>query len=203
MPSGKMQIASPSASAALSSRVNGLSWAAGSSVRSMTATAEAFRTASPSASAGKGRNAVTARQPTRRPAAPAFKPKFFSAHEFATVAVLADMIIPKDERSGGATTALLSTGPAGGNGAAAALFGGASDDGTRVFFATNESLVAADTDSSQDVYERAAGVTTLLSDRIPEKMITGTRAGILTITSRPDPSLRCRSTIAAACARRR
>src|SRR5438067_9214190 len=35
----------------------------------------------------------------------AFKPKFFSAHEYATVAVLADLIIPKDDRSGSATDA--------------------------------------------------------------------------------------------------
>jgi gluconate 2-dehydrogenase gamma chain len=38
------------------------------------------------------------------PAAP-FKPKFFTAHEYATVAVLADLIIPRDERSGSATDA--------------------------------------------------------------------------------------------------
>ena|SRR5688500_4158118 len=44
-------------------------------------------------------------QQARRPAAPAFKPKFFTAHEYATVAVLADLIIPKDERSGGAIDA--------------------------------------------------------------------------------------------------
>jgi Gluconate 2-dehydrogenase subunit 3 len=34
-------------------------------------------------------------------------PKFFSAHEWATVRVLADIVIPKDERSGGATDALV------------------------------------------------------------------------------------------------
>src|SRR3984893_17925177 len=34
-----------------------------------------------------------------------FKPKFFSAHEYATVAVLVDLIIPRDERSGSATDA--------------------------------------------------------------------------------------------------
>ena len=38
------------------------------------------------------------------PAAP-FKPKFFTAHEYATVGVLVDLIIPKDERSGSATDA--------------------------------------------------------------------------------------------------
>ncbi len=66
------------------------------------------------------------------------------------------------ERSGGQTT-LVSTGPAGGNGAADAQFAGASADGTRVFFATAERLVSADTDAMDDVYERAAGQTTLVS----------------------------------------
>ena len=36
---------------------------------------------------------------------PVFKPKFFTAHEYATVRVLVDIIIPKDERSGSATDA--------------------------------------------------------------------------------------------------
>jgi len=35
----------------------------------------------------------------------AYKPRFFNAHEWATVAVLADIIIPKDDRSGSATEA--------------------------------------------------------------------------------------------------
>ncbi|MBZ5559337.1 MAG: gluconate 2-dehydrogenase subunit 3 family protein [Acidobacteriia bacterium] len=35
----------------------------------------------------------------------AFKPKFFTAHEYATVTVLVDLIIPRDERSGSATDA--------------------------------------------------------------------------------------------------
>ena len=35
----------------------------------------------------------------------AFKPKFFNPHEYATVRVLVDLIIPKDERSGSATDA--------------------------------------------------------------------------------------------------
>ena len=40
----------------------------------------------------------------KAPAAP-FKPKFFTAHEYATVSVLVDLIIPKDERSDSATDA--------------------------------------------------------------------------------------------------
>jgi gluconate 2-dehydrogenase gamma chain len=35
----------------------------------------------------------------------AYKPKFFSTHEWQTVRVLVDLIIPKDERSGSATDA--------------------------------------------------------------------------------------------------
>jgi gluconate 2-dehydrogenase gamma chain len=37
--------------------------------------------------------------------AASFKPKFFTAHEYATVRLLVDLIIPKDERSGSATDA--------------------------------------------------------------------------------------------------
>lgn len=46
---------------------------------------------------------------TARTAAPkaAYKPKFFTAHEYATVRVLVDIIIPKDERSGAATDAAV------------------------------------------------------------------------------------------------
>ena len=34
-----------------------------------------------------------------------FKPKFFTAHEYATVGMLVDLIIPRDDRSGSATEA--------------------------------------------------------------------------------------------------
>lgn len=34
-----------------------------------------------------------------------FKPKFFTAHEYATASILVDLIIPRDERSGSATEA--------------------------------------------------------------------------------------------------
>jgi hypothetical protein len=49
-------------------------------------------------------HAQTARQTAQRTGA-AFKPKFFNQHEYATVRVLVDLIIPKDERSGSATDA--------------------------------------------------------------------------------------------------
>jgi hypothetical protein len=48
--------------------------------------------------AAQARQAATAAKAT-------YKPKFFSAHEWATVAVLVDLIIPKDEKSGSATDA--------------------------------------------------------------------------------------------------
>jgi len=63
----------------------------------------------------------------------------------------------------GSTTTLISTGPTGGNGAFNAFFAGTSADGARVFFGTSERLVAGDNDSQSDVYERAGGVTSLLS----------------------------------------
>jgi hypothetical protein len=37
----------------------------------------------------------------------AYSPKFFKPHEWATVRLLADFVIPADERSGGATDALV------------------------------------------------------------------------------------------------
>jgi hypothetical protein len=52
--------------------------------------------------------AQTQAQTARRQAAARgtpFQPKFFAKHEYATVAVLVDLIIPKDERSGSATDA--------------------------------------------------------------------------------------------------
>jgi hypothetical protein len=66
------------------------------------------------------------------------------------------------DRSGGTTT-LVTTGPAGGNGPYFVYSEQSSADGAHVFFSTNEQLVAADTDSYQDVYERFAGTTTLIS----------------------------------------
>jgi hypothetical protein len=66
------------------------------------------------------------------------------------------------ERFGG-TTKRVSAGQINGNGAFDAFFAGASADGTRVFFISNEPLVAADTDASGDVYERSAGTTTKIS----------------------------------------
>ena len=65
------------------------------------------------------------------------------------------------DRTGG-TTVRVSTGPSGGNGAFDAFFVGTSLDGSHGFLETAESLVGADTDSRQDVYERVSGTTTNL-----------------------------------------
>jgi gluconate 2-dehydrogenase gamma chain len=48
--------------------------------------------------------AQAARQTARKAGVP-YKPKFFTASEYATVTMLADLIIPKDERSGSASDA--------------------------------------------------------------------------------------------------
>jgi hypothetical protein len=73
-----------------------------------------------------------------------------------------DSVFDIYERSGG-TTSQVSTGPAGGNGSSDAFFDQASVDGSRVFFETLESLVAADTDPYRDVYQRFGGTTSLVS----------------------------------------
>jgi len=67
--------------------------------------------------------------------------------------------------AGAYVTRELSTGPTGGNDAYPAQFEAANADGTRVFFSTDESLVAADTDRRSDVYMRdlETGATTLVS----------------------------------------
>ena len=55
--------------------------------------------------------AATSAQAARKPAAgtakAALTPAFFTPHEYATVHVLVDLIIPKDERSGSATDAAV------------------------------------------------------------------------------------------------
>ena len=73
----------------------------------------------------------------------------------------------------GAVTALVSRGeescPACGNTGAVPVFQGSSDGGTRVFFTTDEPLLAADEDSATDVYSRdlPGGPTRLISGGDP------------------------------------
>jgi hypothetical protein len=66
------------------------------------------------------------------------------------------------ERSSGSTK-LISAGQVNGNGAIPSVFARVSVDGSRVFFQTSEQLVTEDTDGNNDVYERAAGVTRLIT----------------------------------------
>lgn len=66
------------------------------------------------------------------------------------------------ERSGG-TTKLVSTGPSSMTGEGFAFFEGTSEDGSRVFFETNEQLTADDLNSDNDIYARSADGTSLAS----------------------------------------
>lgn len=49
--------------------------------------------------------ATTAGKAAAKPGTKGAKPKFFTAHEYATVTLLGDIIIPKDEKSGSASDA--------------------------------------------------------------------------------------------------
>jgi Gluconate 2-dehydrogenase subunit 3 len=58
------------------------------------------------AAAVEAQQKLAASKSDPKPAAKgAFKPKFFTAHEYATVVMLSDIIIPKDDRSGSASDA--------------------------------------------------------------------------------------------------
>ncbi len=52
------------------------------------------------------------------------------------------------------TTSLVSIGPDGGNGPFEAEYADTSEDGSRVFFETEDSVLAADSDEVTEVYER-------------------------------------------------
>src|SRR5262250_3158100 len=58
----------------------------------------------PAEAAQAHEHATNAQAQAAKTATP-FKPKFFTAHEYATVVVLVDLIIPRDARSGSATDA--------------------------------------------------------------------------------------------------
>jgi hypothetical protein len=77
--------------------------------------------------------------------------------------LLAALVLTSSAAGEHSALELVSTGPAGGNGAFHAVLWEASEDGSRVYFQTDESLVSADTDNAIDIYERAAGETTLVS----------------------------------------
>jgi len=61
------------------------------------------------------------------------------------------------------TMALASGGPEGGNGEFNVTFAGTTPTGGTAFFETSESLLSADADSAQDVYQRAGATTSLVS----------------------------------------
>jgi len=65
--------------------------------------------------------------------------------------------------SGSGPATLVSTGSVGGNGAFNATYSGTAGNSGAVYFETSEALVAADEDSTQDVYVRSGGITTLVS----------------------------------------
>ena len=57
------------------------------------------------AEAAQAHHQAQAARETARKTATAFKPKFFTPHEYQTVRVVVDLIIPADDRSGSATDA--------------------------------------------------------------------------------------------------
>jgi hypothetical protein len=85
----------------------------------------------------------------------------FSTAEAMTAADT-DTAVDVYSRSGGSTT-LLSTAPGSGNGSFGAGYAGASSDAGVVLFETAEPLLPQDGDTRADIYQRAAGTTTLVS----------------------------------------
>jgi gluconate 2-dehydrogenase gamma chain len=59
------------------------------------------------AEAQEAHSHAQAAQATAQKTGTAYKPKFFNPHEWATIGMLANIIIPKDERSGSATDAAV------------------------------------------------------------------------------------------------
>lgn len=120
--------------------------------------------------------AVLAAVPTAQAAPPVFKGA--SANGEIVYFESEEQLVPGDtdtrrdvyERSfdldvGAYVTRQMSLGPTGGNDAYTAQLEAVSEDGTRVFFSTDEGLVATDTDRREDVYMRdlEAAATTLVS----------------------------------------
>ena len=64
-----------------------------------------FSDAAAQEQAAHAHGAAAAQAPAAAARKGPYKPKFFNGHEWATVTLLADIIIPKDERSGSATDA--------------------------------------------------------------------------------------------------
>jgi hypothetical protein len=105
-----------------------------------------------------------------------------------------DIDVYARELSNGATTRISQgsseCAPSCGNGSSLpAVFAAVSSDGSKVFFETSESLVAADTDNGNDVYMRSGGVTTLVTEGTEAekpanlKAISSTGGQVLFITA--------------------
>jgi hypothetical protein len=75
-----------------------------------------------------------------------------------------ESLVPEDTDGGwldvyesyGGQSTLLSTGPASPNSQSVALFISSTDDGTKVFFFTDEKIVSGDTDTFDDIYQSAS-----------------------------------------------
>lgn len=87
---------------------------------------------------------------------------FFETSEQLSVGKDTDSVQDVYDWSGGAAT-LASIGTSGGNGTGVARYAETSADGKAVYFLSEESLEAADTDKEQDVYRNLEGTTTLIS----------------------------------------
>jgi hypothetical protein len=77
--------------------------------------------------------------------------------------VLAALIWAPTASANHSLTELISAPPGGGGGGSSVSYSGASRDGTRVFFETDESLDAADSDTVEDIYMRVGGTVTPVS----------------------------------------
>jgi hypothetical protein len=79
------------------------------------------------------------------------------------VLAMVQLTLPQAAIANHSLQKLVTTGPNGGNGPFDATLVATSDSGLRTFFVTRESLVSADTDNRQDVYQRFGATTTLQS----------------------------------------
>jgi prealbumin domain-containing protein len=92
---------------------------------------------------------------------------FFTTYE-SLVPQDTDAQVDVYERTGGTTT-LLTAGTTGGNGAVEARFRGITADGSRVFFGTDEPLVAGDTDALTDIYASSLpGQVVIVKNAVPD-----------------------------------
>jgi hypothetical protein len=100
----------------------------------------------------------------------------------------ADSDTSSDIYEGPGTPTLISTGPAGGNGPYPPHLAAVSSDGARAFFTTDEHLTVDDNfKGEEDVYERSAGVTLLVSVANSDELQLGPQAPGLTGTDPVSP----------------